>query len=235
MKKKELTNKDILGAIQSILNDRNEFELENGCYMYKVKIQKDKFILQVYEEENDGVYDSLYGEFFTDVSDNSVKIVKGLINDVYENCLNYKQQFARQTPAFYRRKIKSIANWTNKNKMDKVQELTKQLTERFLEDRRISNDIVNLKEIVKDLYNCLMDIDNEYKQKEIRDRLLEKCKKFNIHNVGCSYVGNEMVAYRSDDDSENIIAKAKYIIDENGYVNINNAVENMLQQLRKVA
>lgn len=235
MKKKELTNKEILGAIQTILNDREEWELLNGCYMYNLKKQEDKIVLQVFEEEVDGEFDSLYAEFFTDISDNSVQIVKGLINDIYENCLNYKQQFARQTPSFYRRKIKSIANWTNKNKMDKVQELTKQLTERFLEDRRISNDIVNLKEIVKDLYNCLMDIDNEYKQKEIRDRLLDKCKKFNIHNVGCSYVGKEIVAYRSDDNSENIIAKAKYIIDENGYVNINNAVENMLQQIRKVA
>lgn len=190
------TNKQVLNKAQSILNDREEWELENGCYMYNLKKQKDKIVLQVFEEEIDGMYDSLYAEFCTDVSGDEVAIIKGLISDVYENCLNYKQQFARQTPAFYKRKIKSLTNWTSKNNEKKVQEITQQLTERFAEDKRISNDIVNLKDIVRDLYNCLFQIDNKYKQKEIRDRLLKRCQELNIHNVGCSYIENEIIAYR---------------------------------------
>lgn len=233
MNKKVLTNKEILGAIQSVLNDREEWELENGCYMYNLKRQQDEIVLQVYEEETDGVYDSLYAEFFTGVSDDSVKIIKELISDIYESVLNYKQQFARQTPSFYKRKIKSIANWTNKNKMDKVQELTKQLTERFVEDRIVLNDIANLKDIVRDLYNCLITIDNEWKQKEIRDKLLNRCKELNIQNVGCSYIENEIIAYRHANDSS-IISKARIVIDK-AYCNINNSVNELINQLRKVA
>ncbi|GEP65212.1 hypothetical protein CBE01nite_29800 [Clostridium beijerinckii] len=233
MSKKVLTNKEILGAIQSTLNDREEWELENGCYMYNLKKQKDKIVLQIFEEEIDGVYDSLYAEFITDVSDDSVQIIKGLITDIYESTLNYKQQFARQTPSFYKRKIKSIANWTNKNKMDKVQELTKQLTERFVEDRIVLDDITNLKDIVRDLYNCLSQIDSSWKQKEIRDKLLKRCKELNIQNVGCSYIENEIIAYRHADDST-IISKARIVIDT-AYCNINNSINELINQLRKVA
>ncbi|OOM76597.1 hypothetical protein [Clostridium sp. BL-8] len=233
MSKKVLTNKEILGAIQTILNDREEWELENGCYMYNLKKQEDKIVLQIFEEEIDGVYDSLYAEFIADVSDDSVQIIKGLITDIYESNLNYKQQFARQTPSFYKRKIKSIANWTNKNKMDKVQELTKQLTERFVEDRIVLNDITNLKDIVRDLYNCLSQIDSSWKQKEIRDKLLKRCKELNIQNVGCSYIENEIIAYRHADDST-IISKARIVIDR-AYCNINNSINELINQLRKVA
>lgn len=227
---KQLTNKEVLNTVQSILNDREEFELENGCYRYKLKIQKGKCILQVYEDETD---DTLYAEFETEMTKDPVKIVKGFIFDIYESTLNCKQQFARQTSSVYRRKIKSIANWTQKNKMDKVHELTKQLTERFIEDKRISNDIVNCKTIVKEMYYCLSLIDNEWKQKEIRDRLLQRCKEFNINNVGCSFIENEIIAYRHADDST-IISKGKIVIDT-AYCNINNEVNELVNQLRKVA
>lgn len=226
---KKLTNKNVLKTVQSILNDREEWEIENGCYMYKLKMQKSKCILQVYEDDED----NLYAEFETEMTKDSIQLVKGFITDIYESTLNDKQQFARQTPAFYKRKIKSISNWSNKNKMDKVEELTKQLTVRFIEDKRISNDIINCKTIVKELYYCLSYIDSEWKQKEIKDRLLKRCQELNINNVGCSFIENEIIAYRYANDST-IISKGKIVIDT-AYCNINSEVSELVNQLRKVA
>ncbi len=224
------TKKQVLNTVQSILNDREEWELENGCYMYNLKKQKDKIVLQVFEEYNNGVFDSLYAEFFTDISNDPVVIIKGLITDIYENCLNNKQQFARQTPSFYKRKIRSLTNWTIKNNEKKVKEITQQLTERFTDDKRISSDIVNLKDIVRELYNCLSRIDSEWKQKEIKDRLLKRCSELGINNVECSHVANNILAYRLDTD-----VKAEYLI-EFDYCNINSCVNELIKQLcRKVA
>lgn len=224
--------RETLKKIQNVLNDWEEWEIENGdAYGYVLKLNKNKDIeLRIYDEiecESCNYSVAIPNENITSIKD----IVKGFINEIYDKEINWRNSCLRSNKGWYSRKHKSINLWLSRDKEDKVLEISKQIAERYSNSKLLENQVSHYKTFVSHLYYALNVLETDWKLEEIRDKVLKRCQELNIHNVGCSFIKDEIIAYRHAKNSD-IIAKATYIVDRQ-YCNIPTAVNEVVKQLSK--
>lgn len=230
--KNPLIMKETLKKIQDVLNDYEEWQIENGdAWGYVLKLNKNKDIeLRAYDEiecESCNYSVAIPNENITSIKD----ILKGFINEIYENEINWRNSCLKSNKGWYSRKHKSIATWTERENMQKIIQITNQIAERYKNSKLLEGQVSHYKTFVSRIFYALNVLETDWKLEEIRDKVLKRCQELNIQNVGCSFVNDEIIAYRHTKNSDTI-AKATYIVDRQ-YCNIPTVVNEVVKQLSK--
>lgn len=230
--KNPLIMKETLKKIQDVLNDWEEWEIDNGdAYGYVLKLNKNKDVeLRIYDEiecESCNYSVAIPNENITSIKN----ILKGFINSIYDQEINWRNSCLRANKGWYSRKHKSINLWLSREKEDKVLEISKQIAERYSNSKLLENQVSHYKTFVSHLYYALNTLETDWKLEDIRDKVLKRCQELNIQNVGCTFIKDEIIAYKHAENSD-IISKATYMVDRQ-YCNIPTAVNEVVKQLSK--
>lgn len=100
-------NKKELALLQEEFNRKEQYEIDYGCWLYKLSAKKDYVILKVYDSELDENY--LQFTYTVSKENDMYKLIKSIINKIYEEEINFKQSYVKSTPSAYKRKIKSLS------------------------------------------------------------------------------------------------------------------------------
>lgn len=90
---KKLINKEIK-ELEKALNNKQQWEIDNGTYLYSLNGRNDSVILKVYDSEVNEHY--LQFTYTVSKEENMYKLIKSIINKLYEEEINYKQSYTRK-------------------------------------------------------------------------------------------------------------------------------------------
>ncbi|NMM65479.1 hypothetical protein HBE96_23150 [Clostridium sp. P21] len=196
-----------LKLIEDTINDREEWEWENGCYAYKLSLVKNNIKFVVHDDCNEVFYSFYVGiEYIENI--NIKTILKIIINYLYETEINYRSNYIRRTANTYKTKAKSITLWLDRGNTDRVNKINSEIAERYKQDLIYKREVEEYKEVVRDLYNCLNELVKGWKVKDISTYCKEKFEKFNVNDVELfteenkiiiDYAGN-FKSYKADAD-----------------------------------
>lgn len=221
-----------LKKIEVCLNDFNEFEIENGDaygYVLKLKNNNKDIELRIYDElecESCNYTIAIPNENITGIKD----ILKGFVNFLYDQEINWRQSCLKSNKGWYSRKHKSLSLWLlERNKEDKALEIAKQISERYKNSKLLESQVEHYKVFVSRFYYALNCLVPEWKIEDIKEAAFKRLDEFNIRNVGISYIDNKLIVMKSNDGATAVIDKFDIEIDS--YSNISQVVS----RLRKVA
>ncbi|NRT78137.1 hypothetical protein [Clostridium beijerinckii] len=225
--------KELLKNISEVMNDYEQYEIENGdAWGYVLKLNKNKDIeLRIYDEiecENCNYVITIPSDV-TCIKD----ILKGFINYIYNNEINWRNNCLKSNKGWYSRKHMSTNLWLERGKEDKVLEIAREISERYRNSKLIESQIEHYKVFISRLYyvlNCLVE---NWKIEDIKEAAFKRLNEFNIKNVGISHIDNKLIIMKSSNDSSYITDKFDIEIDS--YTNISMAVNQIVSRLRKVA
>ncbi len=225
--------KELLKNISEVMNDYEQYEIENGdAWGYVLKLNKNKDIeCRIYDEiecENCNYVITIPSDV-TCIKD----ILKGFINYIYNNEINWRNNCLKSNKGWYSRKHKSTNLWLERGKEDKVLEIAKEISERYKNSKLLENQIEHYKVFISRIYyvlNCLVE---NWKLEDIKEAAFKRLNEFNINNVGISHIDNKLIIMKSNDDSTYIVDKFDIEIDS--YTNVNMIVNQIVLRLRKVA
>ncbi|MCY6958294.1 hypothetical protein [Clostridium brassicae] len=208
---KNLTKTEIrknLQEIENILNNHNQWEIENGCVDYCFSLNKDNTIRFTISCE-DEVYENYTIE---EIENYDIKsILKSIINFLYENEINYRNNYIRKTKSFNNRKIKSLALWLERENNDRVNKINEELAERYKTTKKLESEIVKYKDYIRDLYSCLSVLCSDWRIEDIKEYVFNKLKEFNFENISISYIDNRLIVQKFDD--KKVITNFEILID----------------------
>lgn len=232
--KNPLIMKETLKKIEDCLNDWEEYEIENGdAWGYVLKLNKNKDIeLRIYEEiecENCNYSVAIPNENITNIKD----ILKGFINSIYDQEINWRNSCLRANKGWYSRKHKSTNLWLERGKEDKVLEIAKEISERYKNSKLLENQVEHFKVFISRFYYALNSLVPDWKISDIKEAAFKRLDEFDIKNVGISHIDNKLIIMKSNDDSRYIVDKFDVEIDS--YTNISMVVNQIVSRLRKVA
>lgn len=217
--------KKLLMEIKGQLNDREQWEIENGVWTYKLELKKEDIICKIYDEDNI--------EYIMQIekADNVTDILKGFISYLYENELNHRQAFLKANKGYYSRKHKSLNTWFLRDNRAKIDAIVEDLSERYSISKKVEFEITHYKSFVSDMYSCLNCLEPSWKTADIKESIFKKVEEFNIKNVGVTYIENTIIVMKSDEKAENIIDKFDIVVDS--YSNKSAIVNEAINRLRK--
>lgn len=225
-----------LKKIEVCLNDFNEFEIENGDaygYVLKLKNNNKDIELRIYDElecESCNYTIAIPNENITGIKD----ILKGFVNFLYDQEINWRQSCLKSNKGWYSRKHKSLSLWLlERNKEDKALEIAKQISERYKNSKLLESQVEHYKVFVSRFYYALNCLVPEWKIEDIKEAAFKRLDEFNIRNVGISYIDNKLIVMKSNDGATAVIDKFDIEIDS--YSNISQVVNQVVSRLRKVA
>ncbi|MCT4543504.1 MAG: hypothetical protein N4A63_08180 [Vallitalea sp.] len=187
--------KENLIKIEEVLNQHEQYEIENGCVDYSLKLNKDNTIqFKILDDEYVLDEDKIVENYKIELSDFDIKsIVKSIINYLYENEINHRSTFIRSTRAYNNRKIKSMALWLGRGNQDKVDLINKDLVHRHDTTNKMKSDLVEFKGYVRDLYNCMSNLCPTWKINDIVDYCNSRLCKLGL-TIDINIVDNKIVA-----------------------------------------
>ena len=150
MKKLTTTQlKVTLREIENVLNEHEEWEEE--FWIYKVEVKDNNLIVNIYDDEWLQETFTLEVEGETDIK----SICKSIIDYLYENEINARQNYVSKTKSFNSRKIKSMADWMSKGNIDKVTKINLELIERYNTNAGMKSELATYKTYASDFYEVL--------------------------------------------------------------------------------
>lgn len=187
--KQELKNN--LKTIESTLNKHN-VELE--YWTYKLLLKNNEITVNIFDEE------FLEETFAVDIAEIDIKsILKSFVNKIYTEEINYRKSFIKGTKAFNSRKIKSMSLWMDREKYVKVQKINEDLVERYKTSKKFENEINVYKSYVRDFYKALWILCPSWKTEDIKEKLEEMLKRFNM-NAELHIKDNNYIVAKNDDN-----------------------------------
>lgn len=217
--------KELVTKIEAQLNNREQWEIENGVWLYKFEIKNDEIEVRVYDSEIKEIY--LKYSFAVDIVEDAVTLLKSMIAYLYDNEINHRQAYLNGDKGYYNRKHKSLALWLDRNKQDRVDVIVQDIAKRYKESNQTEAEITYYKEFVGQFYSCLKVLEPYWKVAEIKDSICEKIKKLNINNVEISCIEDRIVIVKSD--GKNIIDKFEMVI--GSYTNKSEIVNQAIGRL----
>lgn len=229
----KLSNKEIKGLLKIVeteLNKHDEYEVqayENGgleLYTYKLLLNKNKDIeCRIYPYEND-CCEYVIKIPKDDILD-SKNLLKGLINYIYENEINFRKQFITANKGFYARKHKSIATWTERENMEKIIQITNQIADRYSITKDLEKKITYFKQFVTDFYNCMGRLNPIWKLEDVAEKVIDRAEYLNIDNVTCTISEFEFLTISRND------SKVKVCVED--CFNISQTVNYIISRIRR--
>ncbi|NRY59865.1 hypothetical protein [Clostridium beijerinckii] len=230
----KLTNKaikELLMKVSEVMNDYEQYEIENGdAWGYVLKLNPNKNIeCRIMDDEWCEYTMAIPSDNISGVKD----ILKGFINYLYENEINFRNGYLKANKGWYARKHKSLNTWFERNNRTKIDAIVEDISERYSTTKRLENEVEHYKVFISRLYYVLNCLVPNYKLEDIKEVTFKRLNEFNIKNVGISNIDNKLIVMKSNDDSSYIIDKFDIEIDS--YSNVNIIVNQIVSRLRKVA
>lgn len=197
--------KELLVKIEGQLNKREQWEIENGVWLYKFNIKKNEIEVKVYDSEIDEDY--LFYSFAVDIEEDAVSLIKSMITYLYSNEVNYRQSYLKGDKGYYNRKHRSLALWLKRGRLDKVQAIGVDIAKRYKESECNDSKVKTYKEFISDFYSCLYELEPNWKIVEVKEAILAKVKELNVKNIYISSIKDKVVVAKLDDTAENIVDK----------------------------
>ncbi|EJO5347017.1 hypothetical protein NRP93_001083 [Clostridium botulinum] len=215
--------------IEEELNNREEWELENGCVEYKLFLNREGNLNFIVLGD---VEDDKYENYTIELEDYDMKsILKATINYIYENEINYRNNYIRKTKSFNNRKIKSLVLWTERNKQDRVQKINEELAERYKTTKMMKNRIEEYKDYIRDLYSCLSILCPNWKAQDIKSYVFNKLKECGFIDFSMTMIDGNTINITKYNDKDEVIKSFNIVIDTYSNKNIIlNIVRNMLKE-----
>ncbi|AUN11585.1 hypothetical protein [Clostridium botulinum] len=218
-----------LKMIEEELNNREEWELENGCVEYRLFLNREgnlNFIV-LGDEESDK-----YENYAIELEDYDVKsILKATINYIYENEINYRNNYIKKTKSFNNRKIKSLVLWTERNKQDRVQKINEEMVERYKTTKMMENRVVEYKDYIRDLYSCLSIFCPNWKAQDIKSYVFNKLKESGFTDFSMTMIDSNTINTTKYNNKDEVIKSFNIVIEPYSNKNIIlNMVRNMLKE-----
>ncbi|OOM80476.1 hypothetical protein CLPUN_13310 [Clostridium puniceum] len=230
---KVLTNKEIKDSLQKILgvmNDYEEYEISNGdAWTYKFNLKKNSDI-------ECRIYDGEWCEYVMAIPNDvtSVKdILKGYINYLYENEINFRNSYLKANKGWYSRKHKSLNTWFERNNRAKIDAIVEDIAERYSTTKRVESDIAHYKVFISRLYYALNCLDKNWKLEDIKEAAFKRCSELGIKNIRISYIDSRLSVMKNNNNATAVLDKFDIEIDS--YSNISMVVNQITSRLRKVA
>ncbi|KEI92171.1 hypothetical protein [Clostridium botulinum] len=219
-----------LKIIEEELNNREEWELENGRVEYRLFLNREdnlNFII-LGDEESDK-----YENYTIEIKDFNVKtILKSMINYIYENEINYRNNYIRKTKSFNSRKIKSMTLWLERNKQDRVQKINEELAERYKTTKMMENRVVEYKDYIRDLYSCLNILCPDWKIRDIKNYVFNKLKESGFTDFSMTMIDSNTINTTKYNNKDEVIKSFNIVIEPYSNKNIIlNIVRNMLKEV----
>lgn len=219
-----------LKIIEEELNNREEWELENGCVEYRLFLNREgnlNFIIL------GDVEDDKYENYTIELEDYDVKtILKSMINYIYENEINYRNNYIRKTKSFNSRKIKSLTLWLERNKQDKVNKINEELVERYKTTKMMENRVLEYKDYIRDLYSCLSILCPNWKAQDIKGYVFNKLKESGFTDFSMTMIDGNTINITKYNDKDEVIKSFNIVIDTYSNKNIIlNMVRNMIKEV----
>ncbi|NFL55723.1 hypothetical protein FDB79_08990 [Clostridium botulinum] len=218
-----------LKIIEEELNNREEWELGNGCVEYRLFLNREGNLNFVILGD---VEDDKYENYTIELEDYDVKsILKSMINYIYENEINYRNNYIRKTKSFNSRKIKSLVLWTERNKQDRVQKINEEMVERYKTTKMMENRVVECKDYIRDLYSCLSILCADWKIQDIKSYVFNKLKESGFTDFSMTMIDSNTINATKYNDKDEVIKSFNIVIDPYSNKNIIlNMVRNMLKE-----
>jgi len=222
--------KELLKNISGVMNDYEQYEIDNGdAWIYKFNLKKNGDVeCRIYDEEWCEYVMAIPNDV-TCVKD----ILKGYVNYIYENEINFRNSYLKANRGWYSRKHKSTNLWLERGNEIKVLEIAKDIAERYSTSKRLENDIAHYKVFISRLYWALNCLDKTWKIEDIKEAAFKRLSEFGISNVGISYIESKLIVMKNNDNATAVIDKFDIEIDS--YSNISMVVNQITSRLRKVA
>ncbi len=213
-----------LQLIENKLNSREQWEIENGCVEYKLSLDNRDNIRFVVGCDDD-IFENSTIEIEPTILGDEESIIKSIINFLYENEINYRNNYIRKTKSFNNRKIKSMTLWLSRGNTDRVQKINEELAERYKTTKKIENEIEEYKDYIRDLYGCLSTLCPDYRIQDIKDYCIERSKHLNMQGVEISILDNKIIA---------IYNKYKISVDVDSFSRNDNVFRELFSKIKTV-
>lgn len=214
--------KNTLKDIEEVLNTHEEWEDE--FWTYKLELKKNEIECKIYDDK------WLEYVIKIEAAKDTIDILKGFINYLYENEINHRQSFVKGSDAFNRRKIKSLSTWSSRDNETKCKDIQEELVSRFNINRHVKSELERYKKWVSDFYSCLNYLCKSWKTKEVKEAIFDKLKQFDIRDVAITYVNDTISIYVMEDDN----IKDDFSIEVDSYTNKAITVNNAINTIRKM-
>lgn len=216
--------------IEEELNNREEWELENGCVEYRLFLNRDNNLNFVILGD---VEDDKYENYTIELEDYDVKtILKSMINYIYENEINYRNNYIRKTKSFNSRKIKSLTLWLERSKQDKVNKINEELAERYKTTKMMENRVEEYKDYIRDLYSCLSVLCPDWKAQDIKSYVFNKLKESGFTDFSMTMIDGNTINITKYNDKDEVIKSFNIVIEAYSHKDIIlNMIKNMLKEV----
>ncbi|GCD13148.1 hypothetical protein [Clostridium tagluense] len=139
--------KDIQGELEYYFTD---FE---GNTEYTVVLRKSQDVVRIIFIDEDSKCISFTTDVIEDFTTITMEeILKQLINNIYQEQLNWRNSVIRNWKSFSAQKVKSLTLWLSRGNTDKVDVINLQLVERYKLVEQYKNDVNYYKHFVCALY-----------------------------------------------------------------------------------
>lgn len=212
-----------LKIIEEELNNREEWE-------YRLFLNRKDNLLNFIILGD--VEDDKYENYTIEIKDFNVKtILKSMINYIYENEINYRNNYIRKTKSFNSRKIKSLTLWLERSKQDRVQKINEELAERYKTTKMMENRVIEYKDYIRDLYSCLSVLCPDWKIQDIKSYVFNKLKESGFTDFSMTMIDGNTINITKYNDKDEVIKSFNIVIDTYSNKNmILNIVRNMLKE-----
>ncbi|WP_434283535.1 hypothetical protein [Clostridium botulinum] len=218
-----------LKIIEEELNNREEWELENVYVKYRLFLNREGNLNFVILGD---VEDDKYENYTIELEYYDVKsILKATINYIYENEINYRNNYIRKTKSFNNRKIKSLVLWTERNKQDRVQKINEEMVERYKTTKMMENRVVEYKDYIRDLYSCLSIFCPNWKAQDIKSYVFNKLEESGFTDFSMTMIDSNTINTTKYNNKDEVIKSFNIVIEPYSNKNIIlNMVRNMLKE-----
>lgn len=144
-------NKELIKNLETIVEEINNWD-KCGDYVHCFNLEDDSIFYTVVDNENDPIYDFELDIDLLEEDYSCSNIIWQFIQLLYTEEINHRKKFINGTKSFNSRKIKSLGLWYERNNLEKVDSITKELIERSKIKETLSHELVSYTSIVSSLY-----------------------------------------------------------------------------------
>lgn len=144
-------NKELIKNLETIVVEINEWD-KCGDYVHCFNLEDDSIFYTVVDNENDPIHEFELDVDLLEEDYSCNNIIWQFIQLLYTEEINYRKKFINGTKSFNSRKIKSLGLWYERNNLEKVDIITKELIERSQIKETLSHELISYTNIVSSLY-----------------------------------------------------------------------------------
>ncbi|GCD11408.1 hypothetical protein [Clostridium tagluense] len=150
---KKLATKQLQVNLQEIENVINKHEIwEEEFWIYNLEMKDNNLNINIFDDE------WLQETFIIEIVEDNIdikSICKSIIDYLYENEINSRQNYINKNKSFNSRKIQSMAKWMGKGNIDKVTKINMELIERYNINIKMKSELSTYKSYACDFYEVL--------------------------------------------------------------------------------